>query len=110
MRAALATLAQGTSFGTTANVWNFYAEGWVSENHEMKRPVVGVIGNTYLAEGRFASQRVGERSLRAVADVVGALPMMFAGSPEITDIDTLLQVVDGVLLTGARANVHRAAS
>jgi len=72
----------------------------------MKRPVVGVIGNTYLAEGRFASQRVGERSLRAVADVVGALPMMFAGSPEITDIDTLLEVVDGVLLTGARANVH----
>jgi hypothetical protein len=30
--------------------------GWVSENHEMKRPVVGVIGNTYLAEARFASQ------------------------------------------------------
>jgi K+ transporter len=27
MRAALATLGQGTSFGTTANVWNFYAEG-----------------------------------------------------------------------------------
>ncbi len=27
MRAALATFAQGTSFGTTANVWNFYAEG-----------------------------------------------------------------------------------
>jgi hypothetical protein len=24
-RAALATLAQGTSFGTAANVWNFYA-------------------------------------------------------------------------------------
>jgi putative glutamine amidotransferase len=44
--------------------------------------------------------------LRAVADVVGALPLMFAGSPEITDIDALLDVVDGVLLTGARANVH----
>jgi hypothetical protein len=27
MRAALATLAQGASFGTTANVWNWYAEG-----------------------------------------------------------------------------------
>jgi putative glutamine amidotransferase len=72
----------------------------------MKRPVVGVIGNAYLAEGRFASQRVGERNLRAVADVAGALPLMFAGCPEITDIDALLDVVDGVLLTGARANVH----
>jgi putative glutamine amidotransferase len=72
----------------------------------MKRPIVGVIGNTFLAEGRFPSQRVGERNLRAVADVTGALPLMFAGSPEITDIDALLQAVDGVLLTGARANVH----
>ncbi len=72
----------------------------------MKRPVVGVIGSMQLVENRFPAQRVGERNLRAVADVVGALPLMFAGSPEITDIDALLAVVDGVLLTGARANVH----
>src|SRR3978361_2203592 len=72
----------------------------------MKRPIVGVIGNTFLAEGRFPSQRVGERNLRAVADVSGALPLMFAGSPEITDIGALLDAVDGVVLTGARANVH----
>lgn len=74
----------------------------------MKRPVVGVIGNAYLAEGRFASQRVGERNLRAVADIVGGLPLMFAGCPELTDLDALLDVVDGVLLTGGRANVHPA--
>lgn len=72
----------------------------------MKRPVVGVISNTHLVENRFASQLVGERNLRAVADVAGALPMMFAGTPEITDIGALLDAVDGVLLTGARANVH----
>ena len=72
----------------------------------MKRPVVGVIGSMHLVENRFPAQRVGERNLRAVADVVGALPLMFAGSPEITDIDALLEVVDGVVLTGARANVH----
>jgi putative glutamine amidotransferase len=72
----------------------------------MKRPVVGVIGSMHLVEGRFPAQRVGERNLRAVADVVGALPLIFAGSPEITDIDALLDVIDGVLLTGARANVH----
>jgi putative glutamine amidotransferase len=41
-----------------------------------------------------------------VADVAGALPLMFAGTPDITDIDALLDAVDGVLLTGARANVH----
>jgi putative glutamine amidotransferase len=33
---------------------------------------------------------------------------MFAGSPEITDVGALLDVVDGVVLTGARANVHPA--
>ena len=36
----------------------------------------------------------------------GALPMMFAGTPDITDVGALLDAVDGVLLTGARANVH----
>jgi len=71
-----------------------------------KRPVVGVIGSTQLVEGRFAAQRVGERNLRAVAQTAGALPLMFAGTPEITDIGALLETVDGILLTGARANVH----
>ena len=74
----------------------------------MRKPVVGVIGNTHVIEGRFATQMVGERNLRAIAQVAGALPMMFAGTPEITDIGALLDAVDGVVLTGARANVHPA--
>jgi putative glutamine amidotransferase len=72
----------------------------------MTKPVVGVIGNAHRVENRFTTQMVGERNLRAIADVTGALPLMFAGTPEITDIDTLLDTVDGILLTGARANVH----
>ena len=72
----------------------------------MRRPVVGVIGNAYRIENRFTTQMVGERNLRAIADVAGALPLMFAGSPEITEIGALLDAVDGVVLTGARANVH----
>ncbi|MGH6717304.1 MAG: gamma-glutamyl-gamma-aminobutyrate hydrolase family protein [Bradyrhizobium sp.] len=73
-----------------------------------RKPVVGVIGNAYRVENRFAAQMVGERNLRAVTEVAGALPLMFAGSPEFTDIGALLDVVDGVVLTGARANVHPA--
>ena len=72
----------------------------------MRRPVVGVIGNAYRIEDRWATQLVGERNLRAVAEVSGALPLMFAASPDITDIGALLDAVDGVVLTGARANVH----
>jgi len=70
------------------------------------KPVVGVIGNAHRIENRFATQMVGERNLRAVADATGALPLMFAGTPEITDVGALLDAVDGILLTGARANVH----
>ena len=71
-----------------------------------KRPVVGVIGSAHLVEGKFTAQRVGERPLRAVAETACALPLIFAGTPEITDIGALLDTVDGILLTGARANVH----
>src|SRR6204780_2555511 len=72
----------------------------------MRKPVVGVIGNAYRIEDRFATQMVGERNLRAVSEVAGALPLMFAASPDITDIGALLDAVDGIVLTGARANVH----
>ena len=71
-----------------------------------RKPVVGVIGNAHRIESRFDVQVVGERNMRAVAEVAGALPLMFAGCPEITDVSALLDVVDGIVLTGARANVH----
>jgi putative glutamine amidotransferase len=72
----------------------------------MSRPVVGVIGNARLIDNRFAVQIAGERTLRSVAEVADALPLMFAGMPGITDIGQLLETVDGILLTGGRANVH----
>jgi putative glutamine amidotransferase len=72
----------------------------------MRKPVVGVIGNARLLDERFPIQFVGDKNLRAIADVAGALPLMFAGEPDVTDIAALLDVVDGIVLTGARANVH----
>ncbi|MDP4003812.1 gamma-glutamyl-gamma-aminobutyrate hydrolase family protein [Methylobacterium sp. NEAU K] len=72
----------------------------------MARPVIGVIGNARLLDNRFPAQIVGQNNLRAVAEVAGALPLMFAGSPAITDLGDLFDTVDGVLLTGGRANVH----
>ncbi|MEZ5850113.1 MAG: gamma-glutamyl-gamma-aminobutyrate hydrolase family protein [Hyphomicrobiaceae bacterium] len=72
----------------------------------MSKPVVGVIGNQHMIENRFNAQIVGERNMRAIAEVAGALPLMFASLPGVTDVGALLDVVDGILLTGARANVH----
>ncbi len=72
----------------------------------MSKPIVGVIATARQFEGRHAVQAAGERNLRAVADVAGAMPILFAGMPDITDISTLLGLVHGVVLTGGRANVH----
>ena len=72
----------------------------------MTKPVVGVIANAHRIENRFDVQAVGQRNLRAVAEVAGALPLVFPGLPDVTEIDALLAAVDGILLTGARANVH----
>ena len=74
----------------------------------MTRPVVGVIANTYRIENRFDVQAVGQRNLRAVAEVADALPLIFPGLPDVTGIEALLDAVDGILLTGGRANVHPA--
>jgi putative glutamine amidotransferase len=72
----------------------------------VSRPVIGVIGNAFLFDNRFSVQLVGDSNLRAIMDVAEAFPLMFAGSPHLTPIADLLDLVDGVLLTGARANVH----
>lgn len=72
----------------------------------MTKPVVGIIGNAYLLEDRFDIQMTGLNNFHAVDQVAGALPLMFAGVPELSDIGSLLEVCDGILLTGARANVH----
>jgi len=72
----------------------------------MGKPIVGVIGSARQLEGRFQVQMVGARNMRAVADVAGALPLMFAGHPRITDVEALLETAHGILLTGGRANVH----
>jgi putative glutamine amidotransferase len=72
----------------------------------MSKPVVGVIGSRFLINERRPAQRVGEQNLRAVSEVADALPIIFAGAPDITDVSSLLDCVDGVLLTGGRANVH----
>ena len=72
----------------------------------MRKPVVGVIANAHVFNDTHHVQSAGKRSLMAVAEVAGALPLMFAGAPGLTDVDALLGAVDGILLTGGRANVH----
>ncbi len=72
----------------------------------MGKPLVGVIANTYKMENRFPMHGSGSKTLRAVADVTSAMPLMFAACPQTSEIATLLETVDGIVLTGGRANVH----
>jgi putative glutamine amidotransferase len=72
----------------------------------MRKPIVGVIANAHSIHDMLSVQHVGVHSLLCISEVADALPLMFAGCPGITDIDALLDTVDGILLTGARANVH----
>lgn len=48
---------------------------------------------------------LGEKYARAVKDSAGAQPVVFALA-EAADIDSILAMVDGVMLTGSPSNVH----
>ncbi len=70
------------------------------------RPIIGVTGSHLLAEGTYPVQAAGMRNLEAVAEVSDCLPVIVPGMPEASEIAELLELCDGFLLTGGRANVH----
>ena len=70
------------------------------------RPLVGVAASHHLAEDTYEVQMTGRRTIDAVAQAAGCLPMLIPGLPDSVDIGDLLGTVDGIVLTGARANVH----
>lgn len=72
----------------------------------MRRKTVGIIGNA-LTEGPGApGQRVNNRYVEAVAAITGAVPLVIPGLPGTQDIGHLVEILDGIVLTGARPNVH----
>lgn len=72
----------------------------------MRLKTVGIIGNA-LTEGPGApSQRAGNRYIEGVASVTGAVPLIIPALPQSQDIGHLIDILDGIVLTGARPNVH----
>jgi putative glutamine amidotransferase len=72
----------------------------------LTRPLVGVAASHHLAEDTYEVQMTGRRTIDAVGQVAGCLPLLIPGLPESVDIGDLLATLDGIVLTGARANVH----
>lgn len=72
----------------------------------MRRKTVGIIGN-FLASGPGSpGQRANNRYISAVAGISDALPLIVPAMPDTQDIAHLIEILDGVVLTGARPNVH----
>ena len=72
----------------------------------MARPVIGVTAYRHVIDGRFGAQICGERTPEAVAQVADGLPLILAGMPDAASTGELIELLDGLVLTGARPNVH----
>jgi putative glutamine amidotransferase len=71
-----------------------------------RRPVVGIIGNSYELNDRYPVHAGGQMNSEAVADVAGCLPLIIPTDPRFVSVEELLELCDGFLLTGGRPNVH----
>jgi len=70
---------------------------------QTRRPVIGVPADRRML-GKHPFHAVGEKYLRALTDAAGALPVII---PSIgLDLDEVLDLVDGVMLTGSPSNVE----
>lgn len=70
------------------------------------RPVIGIIGNSYLVNDQYPVHAGGEMNSEAVAQVCGAMPLLIPSDPRFVSVDELMAICDGFLLTGGRPNVH----
>lgn len=72
----------------------------------MTRPVVGIIGNSYLQNDQYPVHASGLMNSVAIADVAGGMPLIIPASPSLVSVDELVEVCDGFVFTGGRPNVH----
>ncbi len=72
----------------------------------MPRPVIGIIGNSYLINDQYPAHAAGQMNAQAVAEVSDALPLIIPTDPAVVTVPELMAVCDGFLFTGGRPNVH----
>ena len=70
------------------------------------RPLIGVTAFLHLIDDTFEAQICGNRTPQAVAEVAGGLPLILPGLPGTAETGELVGLLDGLVLTGARPNVH----
>ncbi|TNE37354.1 MAG: gamma-glutamyl-gamma-aminobutyrate hydrolase family protein [Alphaproteobacteria bacterium] len=70
------------------------------------KPVIGIVCDTYF-NGKHLYHQVGDKYIVALTEVGGALPLLVPSLANPLDPDEILDLVDGMLFTGAPANVQR---
>jgi putative glutamine amidotransferase len=71
-----------------------------------RRPVVGIIGNQSMLNEHYPVHAGGTMNSVAVAEAAGCMPIIIPPDPQLLSVNELLDLCDGFLLTGGRANVH----
>ena len=71
-----------------------------------RRPVIGIIGSSHLLNEQYPVHIVSTMVADAVAAVTGGMPMGVLSSPDLVSVEELMELCDGFVFTGARANVH----
>ena len=72
----------------------------------MRRPIVGIIGNSYQMNDQYPVHVGGTMNSQAIAEVSECIPVIIPADPKYVALNDLLDACDGFLLTGGRPNVH----
>lgn len=72
----------------------------------MARPVVGIIGNSFLINDQYPAHAGGAMNTQAVSEVSDCMPMLIPADPRYLSVEELMETCDGFLFTGGRPNVH----
>ena len=70
------------------------------------RPLIGITAFKHTVDGRFDAEVCGQRNVEAVVEVAEGAPLILPGAPEALGTERLLGLLDGLVLTGGRPNVH----
>jgi putative glutamine amidotransferase len=71
------------------------------------KPLIGVSSCTkHFGAFNMPNHAASDTYVRAVANVVGGVPLLFAADLQAADVATLVAKLDGLILTGSRSNVH----
>ena len=64
----------------------------------MRRPVIGIIGNSHLINDEYPAHAGGAMNSEAVAQVSGGIPLLVPADPALVSLEELLEVLWGGFL------------